>query len=611
MQDIIFNMSKRTGLRSLVLPAALGVLIALTCGRADRPTNVIVIGVDTLRPDHLGCYGHTRDTSPEIDRLAVGGTQFLNTISQSSWTLPSFASLFTSLYPHQHGVTCSMSQIRETLPTMATILQDQGYATGALVNSGVLSPELGLSRGFDYYDPPGPEPRLADRTTEEGLKWIDAREDSAFLLFLHYFDPHEPYAPPAPYDTIYDPGYTGRLGRGFVLHQAFPELKGVDYSPLATATAQDWDHIRALYDGEIAFTDKAIGDLVKGLEERNLLKKTLIVLMGDHGEEFYEHGGIGHGHSMFGEVIRVPLIFSCPGTVPKGRRVAQQVRLIDVMPTVLDLVGVKTQARIEGASLLPLIAGNGQVISDGSSMFPSSLAFSEGTILGSAKASITGFPWKIICDIGANREWFFNIQQDPGEHDDLVEKRPDAYGSLSQVLLKTLYALTDSWYIEMSGGDGGHTFDLDVTAAEDHLTGSIYLSRFLDRSGRPLPAGATEPRENSGARLRFEKLEPEGPLTLAFKTHAPPALAVKFDLRIDGKPAPERIYMGEAMKQPRSSTFLVGSGHVGKKAWGEPTGKPSPPYFLVWRVEGRQAPQTAAPLTEDTERELRALGYIQ
>jgi arylsulfatase A-like enzyme len=604
-------MIRVTTLRRLMLPVALAVLLGLTCGRTERPTNVIIIGVDTLRPDHLGCYGYARNTSPAIDRLAAGGVQFLNTISQSSWTLPSFGSLFTSLYPHQHGVTSSMSRIRDSVPTLATILKEQGYATGALINSGVLSPELGLSRGFDYYDPPGPKPRLADQTTEQGLKWIDTSKGSPFLLFLHYFDPHETYSPPAPYDTIFDPGYRGRLGRAFVLHDAFPEVIGTNYSQLATATAEDWNHIRALYDGEIAFTDKAIGDLLRGLDERRLLKQTVIVLMGDHGEEFYEHESYGHGHTLFGEVIRVPLVFSCPAAVPKGRRITQQVRLIDVMPTVLDLIGVKTQARFEGASLLPLITGRGQVAAPEGALFPPSLAFSEGILRGTPKASITGFPWKIICDLEANREFFFNTEHDPGEHVDLIADQPDAYRSLSEVLLKTLFALTDSWYVEMSGGGGDHRFDLDVKAAEDPLMGFIYLHRFLDSSGHPLPIGAFEPVENSGPWLAFEGLTTRGPLTLAFKIHAPPALSVCFDLKIDGRPAPQRTFLGDGMKAAHNNPFFVGSGHLGKKAWGEPKDRPDPPYFLVWRVEGRQAAQTAAPLTDDTKRELRALGYIQ
>ena len=152
-------------LRLLMLTGAVAICLGLCCGQTDRPTNVVIIGVDTLRPDHLSCYGYQRGTSANIDALAAGGTLFLNTISQSSWTLPSFASLLTSLYPHQHGVNSGMSQVRDTFPTLATLLKERGYATGALVNSAVLSPEMEPRRGFDFYDYAETDLRLADRTT--------------------------------------------------------------------------------------------------------------------------------------------------------------------------------------------------------------------------------------------------------------------------------------------------------------------------------------------------------------------------------------------------------------------------------------------------------------
>jgi arylsulfatase A-like enzyme len=605
------GMMKGMTVRQLVLPAVMSIALGLCCGRADRPTNVIIIGVDTLRPDHLGCYGYQRNTSPNIDDLAAGGTLFLNTISQSSWTLPSFASLFTSLYPHQHGVTSSLSRIRDDVPTLATILGEQGYATGAVVNSSVLSPEMGLNRGFDSYDPPGSEPRLADGTTREGLAWIDAHKGRPFLLFLHYFDPHEPYEPPAPYDTLYDPGYEGRIGRAFFLRKAFPDVVGVNFEQLRTATPEDWNHIRALYDGEIAFTDQAIGNLLAGVGERGLLKKTLIVLMADHGEEFFEHQGFGHGHAMFGEVIRVPLVFSCAKGEPKGRRIAQQVRTIDIMPTVLGLLGVKTQTQFEGVNLLPLITGHGTVASGEGSLFPPSLAYSEGILHGTAKASITGYPWKIICDFETNKEAFFNIEQDPGEQHDFVGEKPDAYRSLSEILLRTLFALTDSWYLEMASDRANRRFDIRITAESGPLAGNMYLYRLMDGAGHLLPTDAVPRVECSGKKLVLENFDPGARLTLAFKVDAPPALPVTFDFRIDGEPAPGRTFVGDALKNPGNLPFSLRTGHVGQKAWGVPEQRPEPPYLLLWRVRGTQGGSTPAPLTEATKRELRALGYIQ
>ncbi len=182
------------------LKSALVVLVALlvACGADDRPLNVLIIGVDTLRPDHLGCYGYHRDTSPAIDELANESTLFENAISQSPWTLPSFGSIFTSLYPSQHGAMSAVSKMRETFPTLATILSDKGYATGAIVNASVLKHEYGINRGFEHYDPAPLEGRNADGTTRDALAWVDNNPGRPFLLFAHYFDPHEPYAPPPP-----------------------------------------------------------------------------------------------------------------------------------------------------------------------------------------------------------------------------------------------------------------------------------------------------------------------------------------------------------------------------------------------------------------------------
>jgi arylsulfatase A-like enzyme len=598
-------------MRKMMLAGAVAICLGLCCAQRDRPTNVVIIGVDTLRPDHLSCYGYQRSTSPNIDALAASGALFFNTISQSSWTLPSFASLLTSLYPHQHGVSSGMTQVRDTFPTLATLLKEQGYATGAVVNSAVLSPEIGLRRGFDLYDYSATDVRRADGTTRDGLAWIDGQKDRPFLLFLHYWDPHEPYAPPAPYDTLYDPGYAGPLGRAFFPQEAFPGVSVADYTQLRTVTPEDWNHIKALYDGEIAFTDQAIGNLLAGLRERGLLKKTLIVLMGDHGEEFFEHQGFGHGHTMYAEVIRVPLLFSCPGTLPKGGRVNQQARIIDIMPTILDLLGVKTEARFEGVSLVPLLTGRGQVTSGEGQLLPPSLAYSEGTVRGTQKISITESPWKVICDLETNQEVFFNVEQDPGEQHDLVGQNPEAYRPLSETLLSTLFALTDSWYLEIAGDSKARRFDVEIAAEEGPMRGNIYLYRLKDETGHFLSSDAVPPAEYSGPRLVYRDLCPDGRLTLGFKVNAPPGLAVTFDFRIDGERRPDRTFVGDALESSKRLPLSIRGGQLGQRGWAAPTRRPEPPYLLLWRVRGRAVSSTPARLGESAKHDLRALGYIQ
>ena len=474
------------GLRLLFIALVAAVL---ACGARDRPVNVLIIGVDTLRPDHLGCYGYGRNTSPTVDRIAAEGVLFENAISQSPWTLPSFSSVFTSLYPSQHGAMSAVSRMRESFPTLGTILQEHGYATGAVVNATVLRPEYGVNRGFDYYDPPPPQGRRADGATRAALEWIGNHRDRPFMMFAHYFDPHEPYAPLAPYDKLFDTGYAGRIGNAFVLHDYFPNVVGMDFDDLASLEESDWNHIRALYDGEIAFTDKAISELLEGLGDLGVLDNTLIVFLSDHGEEFFEHQGFGHGHTLFGEVIRVPLIFSLPRRLPPGLRIPRQVRLVDVMPTVLDLLGIRTDTHLEGVSLVPLLTGAGDLRPAPGTLFRPGAAYSEGMLQGTERKGITTHPWKLIYDLRTRDEMLFNLEQDPAEQDDVITQRPDALALVENMMFKALFEMTDTWYVEMAGAGEHHSFDVMITSERGPAIGNIRLFKFLDPSGRIVDMG--------------------------------------------------------------------------------------------------------------------------
>jgi len=331
--------------------------LAVTCSEEAPQINLVLIGVDTLRPDHLGCYGYGRSTSPNIDRLAEGGVLFENVISPCPWTLPSFATIFTSLYPSQHGAMGSRTAMRGGFPTLASLLMENGYATGAIINAPYLKGKFHMDRGFDFYYMTPPEGRDAGGTTEDALRWIDDNSTGPFFMFAHYFDPHIPYAPPAPYDSIFDAGYTGKVRKPYN-PKWLPRARLHGLELVTNLKQADKDHIEALYDGEVAFTDASIGALIDGLEARGLTQNTLIVFLSDHGEEFFEHGGFEHGHSLFGELLRAPFILSMPGRVPEGRRVPEQVRLVDVLPTLLDLLGMESEDHFEGRSLAGRL-GNG------------------------------------------------------------------------------------------------------------------------------------------------------------------------------------------------------------------------------------------------------------
>ena len=401
--------------------------LAITCQREAPRTNLVLIGVDTVRPDHLGCYGYERNVSPNIDRLAEGGVLFENVISPCPWTLPSFATIFTSLYPSQHGAMGARTAMRGGFPTLASLLEGNGYATGAIINAPYLKGKFHMDRGFDFYYMTPPGGRAADGTTEDALRWIDENSTGPFFMFVHYFDPHIPYAPPAPYDSIFDAGYAGKVRKPYN-PKWLPRARLHGLERVTNLKQADRNHIEALYDGEVAFTDEAIGALFDGLEARGLTRNTLIVFLSDHGEEFFEHGGFEHGHSLFGELLRAPLILSMPGRIPESRRVSEQVRLVDVLPTLLDLLGMGPEAHFEGRSLAGLFADGAGTGDDGEGgmgggapcLLPHDFAYAEALLYGGEQKSLTAYPWKLIYEMQEGEISLFNLREDPGEQQNLA-----------------------------------------------------------------------------------------------------------------------------------------------------------------------------------------------
>jgi arylsulfatase A-like enzyme len=592
------------------LAIALALVALVSCGGREEPLNVIIIGVDTLRPDHLGCYGYGRDTSPAVDRLAAGGVLFENVISQSPWTSPSFASVLTSLYPTQTGLVSVGTSMRDAFPTLGTLLKAEGYATGAIINATVMKPEFGMDRGFDYYYTTPREGRIADGTTRDALAWIDSVHGQPFFLFAHYYDPHEPYAPPSPYDAFFEEDYSGSIGSAFVLHDHFPDVKGMNFEPLRSLTDEDWDHIRTLYDGEIRFTDEAVRDLMKGLEERGLHENTLVVFLSDHGEEFFEHEGFGHGHTLYGEVIRVPLVLWYPRTLPAGERVESQVRLIDVMPTVLDILGIGNEDHMEGVSLLPLVDGGGETAPVEGRLFPSDMAFTEGMLRGPDRKSLTQHPYKIIYNVKTRRDMLFNLERDPGELVNLVLKERGPREALGTPLFRAMLDISDTWYIEMNCGGEPREFDIRLKSERELTRGRIYFYKAIDTAGRLHDIGHLVTPGRGEHELMIEGLRVTERLTLAVKAD-PDNVPLEFDLAFDGKPAAQQTFLGESLASLGHMPFTQRANKPRLKARGVPVERPDPPYFLVWLTQGRYGGGTAIDMNEETRRELRAIGYIQ
>ena len=334
-------------------------------GRKPRP-NLLLLVVDALRPDRLGCYGYHRATSPSLDRLAAEGIVFEDACAQASWTLPAVASLLTSSYPMVPGALAETGDPLITTdsrrysllppvsmsPSLQAELRKLGYATLACVGGGFLSPSFGLSEGFDWYwSPPGKgSPPLADqvRVVTERLS---AQPASPFFLLLHTYEVHDYLHGDAPCLHHFDRGRAGRLSDPARLAETVLARDAQRLSP------EELQYINDIYDAEVLFADQQLGQFLDWLLAQPWGRNTIIVVTSDHGEALGEHGLLHHGHRPYREVVQVPLLLGCPDGLPRGRRVPQPVSLVDLMPTLLELAGAAPPPGLAGSSLLPLIRG--------------------------------------------------------------------------------------------------------------------------------------------------------------------------------------------------------------------------------------------------------------
>jgi hypothetical protein len=497
----------------------------------------------------------------------------------------------------------------EDLATLASILKAEGYATGAIVNAPYLKGHFGVDKGFDLYYMTPPEGRLADGTTTDALKWIDENRDRPFFMFAHYFDPHLPYGPPAPYDSIFDPGYKGRISSPYN-PQGLPRFRTKNFVQMESLSPADWNHIRSLYDGEIGFTDEAIGALLAGLEERGLLGNTLIVFLSDHGEEFFEHHGFEHGHSLFDELIRVPMVFSLPGVLAEDMRVTSQVRLLDVEPTILDLLGIEPPEHIEGVSLLPLMNGGGRLPTARGALLPPEIAYSEALLYGQERKSLSAYPWKLIYNIKTDEIILFNLAEDPGELENLADQSIQSRDLLEEALYRVLFDISDTWFLEMAGGQESHEFDLRIKGEVIRGAGTFSFHRMIDSHGNIFPTDKFGMANITRSAIDIQNLEVKDPLTLAFKP-GKNRVPIVFDLWIDGKPAIRNTSIGRSLSQPVTMPFTEQIEQGLAAAEGEPDTRPRSPYCLVWLYRSGYREGSPVELDEETKQELRSLGYIQ
>jgi arylsulfatase A-like enzyme len=397
-----------------------------------RGPNVILISLDTLRRDHLGCYGYGRDVSPRIDQLAATSVLFENAITQAGSTLSSHKSVMTSVYPPMLRVPGDQRLDRRR-QTIAEILLDKGYATAAFANGlGWVTPVFRFDQGFGKYVVPSrrivPKLASAEEITRLGLAWAGKHRRGSFFLFLHYGDIHSdwgnlPYEAPEPYGSMFVPPASDRFDRSREEIRASSYLSAINwgrYDP----SAEEIEYIKALYDGGIRYTDYYIGALVDGLRDLGVLDTSLVVIFSDHGEEFREHGRMLHGW-VYCEVARVPLIVRFPGGEWGGTRVAGQVELLDVAPTILSALGISSGPEMRGRDLTAALREPG----------PGGVSGGSAFIEGEDAYALRRDGWMYLLDFEDGHNEVYDIASDPKERLDLLGRFPEREGDLSGELL--------------------------------------------------------------------------------------------------------------------------------------------------------------------------------
>lgn len=476
-----------------------------------RGANVLLITLDTTRADHLSCNAGLREDlsrpyegpqTPHLDALAARGVRFTHATVQTPLTLPSHASILTGEYPPKHGLRNMEGFVLTTShPTLATILQANGYATAAFLGSRVLARSFGLAQGFATYDDEmGKQTvleqmvdKFAERraavVTDRALEWLKANGQKRFFLWAHYYDPHAPYDPPEPYKHLY---------------------------------------ARDLYSGEIAYTDAELGRLLDGLDALGLQSKTLVAVIGDHGEGLGEHGEMTHGVFLYDATLHVPFILAGP-EITAGKVIDDQVRSIDVMPTVLAYEGLPPSPEAQGVSLWPLVQQGVHVRSNYSyseTLYPRYyMGWSE------LRAMRTD-TWKLIV---APRPELYNLERDPAEANNLIAKFPaDADRLQKQV-----------WLVVGSAGPKEKITPSSVDPqTRQELESLGYVSAGTPRQIQ-LGTSAPDPKD----RVAVLKLQIQAEDSLNEKKYQRMAQVMEEALRLDPTNPRCHLYLGRAYEE--------------------------------------------------------------
>ena len=427
---------------------------------ALRPLNLVVVTIDTLRPDHLHCYGYSKIETPNLDAIARDGVLFENAVTETPLTPPSHASIFTGLNPPAHHVRDTGGFVLQpSTATLATILQQQGRDTAAFISSAVLKKLFGFNRGFAVYDDQMPKPgkghefdedaeRRAGETVDHAVRWLEAQSGKPFFLWVHIYDPHAPYQPPSPFREKYKD---------------------------------------RLYDGEIAYADHELGRLFDAVRKKSP-GKTLIAVLSDHGESLGEHGEYTHGVFLYDATLRIAFLLSGPG-VPAGARIQPQARAIDFLPTILALMGGQAPAAVQGVNLAPYFAGKESLatVSYAETLYPKiNMGWAELRALRTNQ-------WKYV---RAPKPELYDLSQDPGETHNVIQDHAAEVRKFEVKLNSVI------------GSDGVEKVRTSVVDERtlSQLKSLGYVSGFVSRS-YDLNGQGIDPKDRTGVLKLLETVE--------------------------------------------------------------------------------------------------------
>ncbi len=437
--------------------------------------NIILIALDTLRADHLGCYGYNRRTSPFLDYIASKGVLFEKCYGSDIPTQPAYTTIYTSLYGVEHGIVSHGSSI-QTLPDEVKILpeylRDAGYTTVAVDNLTNMKPWF--HKGYEYYTLPYGHIQLitADKITAYAIEWLKIlrEEKKPFFMFLHYWDPHTPYIPPEEYRKIFYQGNPFDPSKG----ESWESFKKSPFYSIHSrwitnllGDVQDLEYVSSLYDAEILYLDHHLEKLYNFMEENDMLDDTLFIFTADHGESLTEHRIFFDHHGVYETNIHVPLIMYSPSLLPKGVRIKSFVEHVDIAPTILNVAGIKVPKNMRGRNLFDIVEGNEE---------EKKFIISGECTYQAFRAIVTKDGWKLIKKIGGDlynrpKLQLFNIEKDPNEERDLREDNRD--------IVKELELQMEHW-VEDNLGEKPDPMRVQLKTG---LPGHKWLRRSLESQG--------------------------------------------------------------------------------------------------------------------------------